>query len=296
MRRRTLLLAATALLLPGAPLLASPPRTPALRLAIHRDVHADYLRFLGRRDALTLTEFGGNWSRRDVVETVLLQQALARGDLAQPLRFVIADSYGRLLKMLSQGDADLSASSAWKMDADDHPGRLAVSRAVIGQGRFEAGLYFPEGHEGLEIVARDPHALADYTAVCSSDWRPDILTLQALGVKVLLTENWNSMLGMLRKGRADFVLAPFQPNADFRISREDLVLLPVEGVKVGLVGSRHFLVSQAGSDWREWLAKLNRGLLALEKEDVIARAYEQSGFHDSRVQEWRRIGPGLSGT
>ncbi|MDP2226251.1 MAG: hypothetical protein Q8J78_02100 [Moraxellaceae bacterium] len=289
MNRRQLLLGSLALLASTRALGRDGGREQPLRLAIHRDVHADYLRFVGARNALSLNEFGGNWSRRDVVEVVLLQQALQRGGNTRPLRFVVADSYSRLLKMLAGDEADISASSAWKIDADDYPGQIEVSQPVIRQGQFEAGLYFPEGHEGLRIVAADPTALTRYTAICSGDWRPDIATLHALGVRILLTESWGSMLGMLRKGRADFVLAPFQPNADFRITRDDLVLLPVHGHKVGLVGTRHFLIGRDVEPASPLPALLNRGLTLLEKNGMISRAYQQSGFFDTRVQNWPRL-------
>lgn len=289
MNRRQLLLGSLALLASARAPGSDGGREQPLRLAIHRDVQADYLRFVGARNALALNEFGGNWSRRDVVEVVLLQQALQRGGNTRPLRFVVADSYSRLLKMLASGEADISASSAWKIDADDYSGQITVSQPVIGQGRFEAGLYFPEGHEGLRTVAADAAALTRYTAVCSGDWRPDVATLNALGVRMLLTESWGSMLGMLRKGRADFVLAPFQPNADFRITRDDLVLLPVLGRKVGLVGTRHFLIGRGDAQTASLPALLNRGLSLLEKNGVVSRAYQQSGFFDSRVQNWPRL-------
>ena len=57
---------------PGA---AADRPLPAL---IPDDVLLDYQRFLAGRDPLAIVDFGGLHARRDVIEVLLLQQALAR--------------------------------------------------------------------------------------------------------------------------------------------------------------------------------------------------------------------------
>ena len=46
---------------------------------VPNDVAADYEAFLDGRDPQTITDFSGPFARRDVVEVVVTQQALARG-------------------------------------------------------------------------------------------------------------------------------------------------------------------------------------------------------------------------
>lgn len=278
------------LLLPAVPARAeTAAEEKAWRVVVARDVYTDYQRFVGQRDPLELKNFSGAYSRRDVVELVLLQQALQRGGAKRPLRFVLTDSEGRTLKTLANGEADISGASSWKASASNAGGHLLLSRPVIHEGHFMAGLYFPEGHAALESLPRHPQDISRYTAVCADSWIPDLLTLKALGSPVLKTENWESMLGMLKKQRADFVLAPFQPTPGMRLEAGGLVLAPVPGMKVSLKGSRHFLLWGEGAEAEALLKALDQGLATLEREGSIQRAYRESGFDNAALQSWRII-------
>ena len=284
------LLLAFLFLLPCSPVQAEESEK-AWRVVLARDVHADYQRFIKGRDPLTLKSFDGPYSRRDVVEVVLLQQALQRGGATRPLRFLLTDSESRTLKVLIGGDADISGASSWKIDIALNAGTLRASHAVIREGEFMAGLYFPEQHPALHTLTKKPQDIRRYTAVCAESWKPDIATLKKLGSPILLTDNWESMLGMLKKQRGDYLLAPFQPTADFRLAAGGIVLKPVPGLKVGLSGSRHFVIARKTKDAATLEQALNRGLHILEKEGVLRRAYRESGFEHADLQQWRTLKP-----
>lgn len=271
-----------------------PHDSPHWRVAIASDVYRDYLDFIGQRDPLSLQHYGGPHSRRDVVEVVLLQQALQRGGAYRPLRFLLTDSEGRTLKALANGDADMGGSSQWSERTLLSSKDIAISSALIHEGEFTAGLYFPEGHPALAQLAIKPQEISDYTAVCAASWKPDLTVLSLLGSPVLKTENWESMLGMLQKKRADYVLAPFQPTPGFRFDTGTLVLAPVQGIKVSLPGSRHFLLSRHSPHIHELETALQKGLKAMEKEGRLQRAYQESGFHDERVKNWKVLKPSSS--
>ncbi|MFX6036180.1 hypothetical protein ABTE74_22595, partial [Acinetobacter baumannii] len=70
--RRGLLGLAACGLLPGR----AAAEEPALPALIPDDVLLDYRRFLAGRDPASVTDYGGPLSRRDVVEVVLIHQAL----------------------------------------------------------------------------------------------------------------------------------------------------------------------------------------------------------------------------
>ena len=261
------------------------------RVVLARDVYSDYQHFIGQRDPLTLRHFGGPYSRRDVVEVVLLQQALQRGGAGRRLQFILSDSEGRTLKTLAGGGADISAASSWKSSIAGQEKQLLASRALIAQGSFMAGLYFPEHHPALEKLATHPENIRRYTAVCAESWTPDIATLKTLGSPVLLTENWESMLGMLKKQRGDFLLAPFQPTPGLRLQAGGMTLVPVAGIKVGLAGSRHFILWKQGKEAKTLQAALDSGLQKLEADGTLARAYRESGFENAETRNWRILNP-----
>lgn len=256
------------------------------RVVISRDVYTDYQRFIGQRDPLALKTFGGPYARRDVAELVLLQQALQRGGASRALIFRLTDSDSRGIKILRNGEADISGGSLWQSSVAAYEKELLISRAVIQPGHFMAGLYFPQDHPALKTLAKKPQDISRYTAVCANSWAPDLITLRALGSPVLTTENWESMLGMLKKKRGDYLLAPFQPTPDMRLETADMVLLPVAGIKVGLAGSRHFVLWRQGPDAAFLQAALERGLAALEKDGSLQRAYRESGFTHPATEHW----------
>lgn len=300
--RRAFLLAAlfTALLWPNAQAATAETTASAAkadnpakvwRVTVARDVLDDYERFIRGRNPLMLQHFDGPHSRRDVVELVLLQQALSRGGALRPLRFLITDSDARALKMLGNGEADLNGTSVWLDSAERDSENLLATRALIRHGAFMAGLYFPENHPALKILPQRPQDIHLYTAVCASNWAPDLATLNQLRSPVLRTETWESMLGMLKKQRGDYVLAPFQPTSDLSLAAGGIVLRPVQGVKVSLVGSRHFIVWRNGAESAALEAALNRGLAALEKDGIVQRAYRESGFENPQLKSWRILNP-----
>lgn len=285
MTRRFFLILLLALLTP----LAS-AKAP-LRVLVMQDVHADYQRFLAGRNPLTIRHYGGPYSRRDVVELVLLQQALAAGGSHQPLQLLPQDSTPRMLKNLADGQGEISGHSFWKSDATALSADLGLSEVLIPNGHFEAGLYLrataPQLNEQLKR-----NELSKLTAVCVRSWQSDILALQQSGFRhILLTDRWESMLAMLQKGRADVMLAPFNPTPDLHLLAGGQVYKPLPGLKIALAGSRHFVLSRRSPGYAKLQAEVDRGLLELKREGRLDQAYRESGFWDSRVAGWRLLNP-----
>ncbi len=290
MSRRSVVLAAlTALTLGSGMAHAVEPIT----ILTQQDVYNDYQRFVGKRNPLTLTHFAGEGSRRDVVELVLVQQALAQGGLTRPVKLVKvdnnSDSYTRYLKEILSGNATMGGNSAWQVDLKSIDDKVYISSPLIRSGEFEAGLYTsPDNKKAL--AARSLEDVRGLTAVVADSWKPDVATLENLKLKQLLqTQSWDSMVGMVEKGRADMLLAPFQPTADMSLKLGEYTLVPIPDVKVGLAGSRHLFVSRNAPHGAETYDALEKGLAKLRAKGIIEQAYRESGFFNSRTQDWKKI-------
>ncbi|GGP20419.1 hypothetical protein [Silvimonas iriomotensis] len=288
--RRHIVLAAFAALTLGSGLArAAEPIT----ILTQQDVYNDYQRFVGKRNPLTLTHFGGEGSRRDVVELVLVQQALAQGGLSRPVKLVKvdnnSDSYTRYLKEILSGNATMGGNSAWQVDLKSIDDKVYISSPLIRSGEFEAGLYTsPDNKKAL--AARSIEEVRGLTAVVADSWKPDVATLESLKLKQLLqTQSWDSMVGMVEKGRADVLLAPFQPTPDMSLKLGDYTLVPIPQVKVGLAGSRHLFVSRLAPHGAETYDALEKGLAKLRAKGLIEQAYRESGFFNTRTQDWKKI-------
>ena len=264
-----------------------------ITILTQQDVFSDYQKFIDGRDPLSLTNFGGPNSRRDVVELVLVQQALKAGGNTLPIKIVkvdnTSDSYSRFIKEITSGSATMGGNSAWQVDLKQIADKVYISEPTIRQGEFEAGFYTTADNADARLSKTLPQ-IQKLTAVVAESWKPDVATLESLKFNNLLkTQSWDSMVGMLAKKRADVLLAPFQPTADLSMDVNGKKLVPILNVKVGLQGSRHFFVSKASPIGGEVFKSLNTGLGKLREQGVIEKAYRDSGFFNNATRNWNRL-------
>ncbi|WNO11590.1 hypothetical protein [Teredinibacter sp. KSP-S5-2] len=269
------------------PLTTHASENPTL-IVTYPDIYNDYLEFLDGRSPISITEYSGEKSRRDVVELILIQQALHLGGYQHPIAFKLEAFYNRVMHLLDKGGVAAGASTTWDKDANKH--RYYVSEPIIRRGEFVAGLYTKtEKANDFEPTQKNIKAL---TAVSNELWQVDWSALETLGMnKLYTTSEWPSMVRMVWYGRVDVTLAPFQPNDDMSVTFENMRLVPIQGVKVVLPGTRHWLVSKAHPQGKKVFSALEEGIAKLREQGTIARAYRESGFFDHRVDNWLEITP-----
>ena len=286
----TLILALLIFCHPGFALGESKKRAPfpekEIILGVTDDVLADYHLFLAGRAPLSITDYSGPHSRRDVVEVVLFQQALALGGLPTPIRFKAVPTYRRLGAELREGIITGAATSFWLNDLEEDLELYRISKAVIENGQFEAGLYTNTDN----ARAMDANTLAKIqtlSAASNKYWIPDWTTLRALNLDTLThIQKWTTMVRMVFNQRADFLLAPFQQTDGMLLSVDNMTLTPIPGVKVGLHGSRHFVVSKPRPNSDQIFKALQKGLAIMKSQGTINRAYRHSGFFNHNAKDW----------
>ncbi len=262
-----------------------------LTAAVDEDIIADYHLFVGDRDPLDITHFGGPGARRDVVEIVLLQQALHLGGFSSKLVLRPENSYLRILRLIQDGQVALSGALVWKADIKPYEDTLLISPALIHEGEFIAGIY-THASNSKALNAKTPAALHQLSAASNNHWQADITTLNQLGVKrIYYSTYWLQIVRMVVSKRADITLAPFQSNPGMKVLVDDLELIPIPGLKVSLPGSRHWPISKKHPESAAIATALERGIAALEKTKTIRRAYEESGFFHPEVDNWLLVNP-----
>ena len=177
-------------------------------IAVLPDIHRDYLQFLANRPVSDLTYYGGDYARRDVIELVLMQQALQLGGFNKPLEFVDEENYFRSIRNLSDGKTLIIAGTLWHQDLIEQEDNLHISEPIVKEGQFIVGLYTsPNNQRALSSTS-----LAQLTILkvaTSRQWKPDLETLQHLGFdNFMYTPNWINIARMLNAGRVDLALAP----------------------------------------------------------------------------------------
>lgn len=279
------------LCLPAMSMAASPSatgKTDAVTLGVPDDVLADYKLFIAGRDPLTITNYGGPHSRRDVVEVILIQQALALGGLSASIHFNATPTYIRLGAELTEGTIAASGTSFWHYDAEKHQRFYHISSPVITKDQFEAGLYAnPANKRAMEAKTLDK--LRKLSATCNKNWVPDWRALKSLGLHPNHTQKFKTMVAMVYHQRADFLLAPFQQTENMLLHVDGMTLAPIPGIKVILRNGRHFVVSKAYPRNEMIFAALQKGLAIMKKRGILEKAYTQSGFFNPKVKNWTLI-------
>jgi len=256
-----------------------------IEVTVPSDVYSDYLEVVKYRNPIEITNYTHPYNRRDVVELILLQQALALGGLQDyELEFIVVDSYLRSLRLLESGKALMTGTSLWSQDITNNDS-LSKSAAIIKVNEFEAGLYTNE-KQYAELTSK-PFVIQDLTVVSSKQWTVDWQSLKKIDFKyVLETNSWDSMVKMVDANRANILLAPFQATPDMSFEVGDVTFKPLPNLKIGLLDSRHFAISKKHPHFNAVFIALEKGLKVLEEEGVLIKAYTQSGFMNVNVRDW----------
>ncbi len=259
-----------------------------VRVYIPPDVLADYKVFLQDRDPLQISDYSGEGARRDVIEVVLFQQALARTGNRFNVQFIEQPDYGAMLDGIESGDAIASVTSLWRRDLSPRWDNLYITAAVIDRGQFEAGFYTPESN----YAAIESQAISELRAlrgVSSKNWVIDWQTLQDFGANVTHVDTWGEMVAQVFSNQSDYLLAPFQATSDLSLELPEGKLVPIPNVKISLVDTRHFAVSRVHPLGWDFNTALHRGIMRLKKDGVVTKAYTDCGFLNAQVSTWYQV-------
>lgn len=249
-----------------------------LQVPIEASVLADYQRFVAGRQVQDITRYDGPGARRDVIEMVLLQQALHLGGARLQFQFIPTDASARSPLLLRRGDVLLTFDSVWQQAAQQYGADIFLSSAVINKGEYFAAIATsPQNQKVLHI--RQQADFATLSAVSSRVFLLDWQTLSALKLAGLREEDdWHTMARLVSRQWVDFMLVPQSTARQIQLPALGVDLVLVPGIKVLLNDSRHFAVSRQHPLALPTFAALERGLALLRQQNRIQQAYQQCGF------------------
>lgn len=270
-------------------LLCFPCGVSAFEVLVGQHAHSGYREFVGDRDPLLIKDFSGIESRREVVEIILLQQALVRGGITEPINFTVQPlSYLRRIRLIKDGSFALWANTAWYNEVQPLEADVFISKPVIERGEYIVGLYVHPSN-AKALAARSLADIQKLEAISNKSWSADWETLSSLGIsKVYSSVNWHGYARFLASGHADFTLSPFQSGPGAKLLykrygsdgdiRDVITLVPIPEVQVYLDDSRHWIVSREHPQGEVLFNALEKGLLELTDAGVRKHALMQSGF------------------
>ncbi|GGD58497.1 hypothetical protein GCM10011357_12250 [Lacimicrobium alkaliphilum] len=249
----------------------------SILIYIRDDVYEDYTRVTANRPVTEINDFSVKGMRRDVVDMIIAQQALAEGGFDKSFCYAAGKVNFRNTRLLQQGKLLMSFDSYWYKDALEIEDSVYISSPVIRNGEYVAAIYTrPDNQAVLSIQTASD--LASLSAVSTPLWQTDWKTFQTLGLKELVREDdWVSQVQMVYRGWVDFMLMPYLPEQNPYVL-EHLSLQPVKDTAVILWGSRHFVISRKHPDGEKAYKAIEKGLNVLRSQQRIKRAYTQAGF------------------
>lgn len=249
-----------------------------IQIYVRDDVYEDYQRFLNGRHVEEISDFSGQYIRRDVVDMILAQQALALGGFRKEFEYQTGNVNFRNTKLLEQGKLLLSMDSYWLEDAKSMSDSVYVSEPLIKKGEYYAGVFYSPDNKKMKLL--DSYSqLETYTSVSTPRWRTDWETLHSMPLQKLFVEHeWVSQARMVSMMWADFMLMPLMPSLKNEFNLEGIKLVAHPKLVVLLDGSRHLVVSKNHPYGLEAFKALQAGLKILDDRGMIIKAYQQAGF------------------
>jgi ABC-type amino acid transport substrate-binding protein len=230
-----------------------------------------------------------NYDNNQVIaELVLLCSALKAGGLNPQLDFKNTPDYLRIITNASDGQTVMPGFVVWRQDINSE--LFYVSEPVLKKKEYTKGIYTSATRRAL-LQVRDAKALKHHSVAANPNSTHDAAEIKCLGLKPI-TGPFNpiSMARMVAAERADFLLYPFFKTGDLKGALGDVKLTPLTGVKVAFNDSLHFIVSKKHPQGADVYAALQKGLAQLRADGTIHYVYEQIGFFNPRVKNWRELG------
>ena len=272
-------------------LLSSTVFAKKIQITVETDIYHLAETMLKGSTPQTIERFDHALCQRDAVEYILVQRALSLGGFHHEFEFHLGNFDARNIKMLTKGILLVSFDTIWLSHASQFQDQLFISKPVIRKGEYIAGVYTSPANKG-QLQINSLEDFAKLTVVSSKDWYVDWITLKSMQPKKLIHEpDWLSMAKLVSLGWVDVMLAPFKREYPFRYVSDNFNLVAVEGVKVALQDSRHFVLSRNHPYGEQAFIALQKGLAQLRRSGLIERAYTECGFFNSRVQNWQLLNP-----
>ncbi|WP_019675662.1 hypothetical protein [Arsukibacterium perlucidum] len=260
-------------------------------ISIDNDVYRNVQRFLAGRHVLDITNFNSPYASRDIVDFVLIQQAISLGGIKLDIHFESGNYDARNLRSIKDGLLLLSLDSFWLSELNNIQSQVFISQPLIRRGEYIAGLYTAIDNVRAHS-AKTLEQIQKLSFVSTPIWATDWLSLQQLAPKQLLNEKvWSSQAKLVSRGWVDVMLAPFLPGNNFRFTGDGYDIVAIEGIKIILNDSRHVAVSKQHPAGQITFEALEKGLTILRAQGRIEQAYTEAGFFNESVKDWTTINP-----
>lgn len=244
--------------------------------------------FINGRDIRKINSYASRHLDSGVlVEQVLFRKALLLGGLDASFDDYLVPNSARARADAKDGVVVGGGMADWHVYALLSPNDYYESDPVVPDGSYEKGLFTTLAKQ-KNLRVNSPGDLGKLSMVSSNTWLVDWAALKEYKFAALYSAPTKAMqFKMVEGGRADFTLQDFAGTPDLSIKEEGITLYPVPGVKIGLFGARHYLISKKHPDGATLFAALQKGLAMMQKSGEIKRALTECGFYNQATANWK---------
>ena len=229
--------------------------------------------------------FEKEWNRQQM-SFLIFCRAVQIGGVQATFTFKSYPNYARTLAEVKRGSFMVMNAAPWQADGQNE--NLYQSAAVLKNGMFVKGVYTRADHPELHAI-KERDDWRKFTAVSNDNWLLDWNVLIDMGVGTTSVGNYVMMARMVHNSRADFMLASFPSNPDLTQTIGGVELVPVQGIKVNLPASRHFVMSKNVENSGVVFEALGTGLRVLEGKGLVDQGYANAGYPNPNVNEWNTL-------
>lgn len=160
-----------------------------------------------------------------------------------------------------------------------------MTRAIIPKGTFTKGIL--GRRDCVELMAvRSLEELKRYTAVYDKNW-PEWNLIETLKLKKLYhNSTQGGMYRMVAEGRVYMTFGEIPPNPEQPSTVEGITLQFVQGIKLVVPVSRHFMISKKHPQGRRVYEALKIGLAILNEQGEIMRYMKKVGVMNPIIADW----------
>ncbi|AWB65271.1 hypothetical protein C2869_01890 [Saccharobesus litoralis] len=261
----------------------------------------EYDSLLDGRSCFDVNDYQTPYAHRATIELLLICKALHLGGLNAELSFWHTPNYTRALLETKKGSVAMSSETVWFTDLQQDE-LVYVSDAVIEAQEFEKGFYIQQSRlaeveqvlqtaqqQGKSLLS----ALTQFSVISSRRWWLDWKTLNQLGFATIHSSKIDNMCNMMAKKRGDILFVELVMNGSQGLpySCNKINLMPIQGVKVRIPQSRHYIVSKKYPNSQAIYTALQTGLRAIRASGEMSKLLYPVEENRVKVRAWSSLTP-----
>lgn len=220
---------------------------------------------------------------RIVANLVILNQAFHAAQADIKFDFIIAPNHKRAISMVANGNALMIGSDLF---LNVLPKNLHISTAIIEEGGLTKVILGLSSNKQLMSV-KTLEDLQQLSAVSLKNWKTDWSVLTSLQLNELHSVNkFKQVYDLITKRGIDFTLSDMLKSNTGSFQKDGKTMSILQGYKIKMPGSRHFVVSKVHPLGDEVSILLEQGLSILREEGKLKTYMQDIGILSKKMENW----------